>query len=131
MHQIFRKAKGIAIALALFIGLVWLLSRLFQPDTTSGGFADAADRHMVAPDGLFRDHHRPESAGLEWPCPGRARRSNPWSAIAGRCCGVFIFLAVMCFNFVGDGLRDAAERIRIIGGDGILTGTIRTLRKGR
>ena len=31
--------------------------------------------------------------------------NNPWYLIPG----LFVIVAVLCFNFVGDGLRDAAD----------------------
>ena len=45
MRKVLNKGKGLAIALALFMALVWLLSRLFQLGSTAEGLpAPPADQ---------------------------------------------------------------------------------------
>lgn len=84
MHPVLRKAKGIAVALALFIGLVWLLSWLFQPDTTAEALpvpppdkiAEARELRDYAltgePPALVVDVDYAEQSGAAWYPKGEA-----------------------------------------------------------
>ena len=55
MHQVLKKAKGFAIALVSFIGLVWVLGLLFQPGSTAEDLPTAPPEQVTEAEAL-RDY---------------------------------------------------------------------------